>query len=148
LLSELQAIFGTVILPRSVFDELQDPGAPTAVRKWVASLPGWVAVKEASFTDPKLSTQLGLGETEAINLAVELKADILLIDDLPGRKAARDRGIPVTGTLTIVLQSAILSSVELERALNDLLRLGFRASDAVLDTIREEYRAIRQKQSR
>lgn len=39
------------------------------------------------------------GEEKAIILAMELKADLLLIDDLAGRRAAQIHGISVMGTL-------------------------------------------------
>lgn len=146
LLSELQAIYGSIILPQAVFDELRNPRAPSKVKDWTSSLPDWVEVRKPRLADPHLPGQLGAGETEAINLAIELNAGMLLIDDLPGRRAAHERGIPVTGTLTIIVQAAILSSFDLEPVLQQLRSLGFRVSDAVLDSIRHAYRAIRSGQ--
>ena len=143
LLNEIQTIYGKVILPRAVFEELMHPNAPGQVRAWATRLPDWVEVKEPRLNDPKLPAHLGLGEREAINLAVELNADLLLIDDLPGRKAAHERGIPLTGTLTIVWQAAMLSSIDLENALAQLRQLGFRASDDIVNEVREAYRANR-----
>jgi predicted nucleic acid-binding protein len=113
------------------------------VRIWATRLPEWVEVKEPRLSDPKLPAHLGIGERDAINLAVELNADLLLIDDLPGPKAATERGIPLAGTLTIVWQAAILSSFDLENVLVQLRQLGFRASDAVLNDVREAYRVNR-----
>jgi predicted nucleic acid-binding protein len=143
LLNEFQTIYGKVILPRAVFEELRHPSAPGPVRAWATRLPEWVEVKEPRLSDLKLPPNLGIGESEAINLAVELNADLLLIDDLPGRKAAHEHGIPLTGTLTIVWQAAIISSFDFEYALAELRRLGFRVSDEVLINIRDAYRANR-----
>src|SRR5579864_4720928 len=118
LLNEFQAIYGRIILPGAVFEELQNPRAPREVRIWATGLPDWVELMEPRLNDPTLPLHLGKGERQAINLAVELNADLLLIDDLPGRSAAHQRGIPLTGTLTFIWQAAILSSFDLEEALS------------------------------
>lgn len=141
LLAEFQSLYGNVVLPRAVFQELQNARAPHLVRKWAAQLPEWVQVREPRLNDPSLPHHLGAGEREAISLAVELNADLLLMDDLPGRKAAHERGIPLTGTLTIVWQAAILSNFDLEEALRKLDQLGFRVSEEVLNDVRASYRA-------
>jgi hypothetical protein len=44
-----------------------------------------------------------LGEAEAIELAREVNADWLLIDERKGRKLAREAGLPVIGLLGVVL---------------------------------------------
>lgn len=41
----LPALFGNVILPSVVRDELTDPGTPLAVRNWSAHPPPWVDVR-------------------------------------------------------------------------------------------------------
>ena len=50
-----------------------------------------------------LLQQLDRGEAEAIALALESKADALLIDELDGRAIARKHGLSVLGTLGILL---------------------------------------------
>ena len=46
--------------------------------------------------------QLDPGESEAIALAVEVDADILLIDEQTGRQEAVRRGLKVAGTLSVL----------------------------------------------
>jgi len=41
----LPAIFGNVLVPTSVFHELQHPRTSLKVREWVANLPVWVEVR-------------------------------------------------------------------------------------------------------
>lgn len=55
-----------------------------------------------SAADETLST-LDPGEREAIQLAEENRADLLLIDERKGRNEAKRRGIATTGTLGVLL---------------------------------------------
>ncbi len=50
-----------------------------------------------------LSKFIHKGEAEVITIAVELREDLLLIDEIAGRKLANRLGIPVTGILGILL---------------------------------------------
>ena len=46
---------------------------------------------------------LDLGECESIVLASELSADLLILDETHARTVARERGLPVTGTLGVLI---------------------------------------------
>ena len=75
----LPALFDKVILPSPVKEELMDPEAPALVRAWVGNPPKWLDVQQAC--GPDIVADLGRGETAAITLAIELHADLLLMDD-------------------------------------------------------------------
>jgi predicted nucleic acid-binding protein len=47
----LPALFGTVLLPEAVRNELRHQGAPEPVRRWAENLPSWVEVQSAELTD-------------------------------------------------------------------------------------------------
>ena len=51
----------------------------------------------------RLLAQAGAGEAEAICLAVETAADLLLIDDKKGRRLAQAEGVPCLGLPALVL---------------------------------------------
>jgi predicted nucleic acid-binding protein len=55
--------------------------------------------------DAQRSLGLGLGELSVILLGQELGADLLLIDDLKARTAARQMGLTVLGCIGILLDA-------------------------------------------
>ena len=82
----LPQIYGHVVIPSAVRNELLVPEAPMAVRSWAQNLPGWVGLEdpqERSLDDPQLRS-LHDGERAAIALAIHLKAAVVLIDERAG----------------------------------------------------------------
>src|SRR5437870_739241 len=73
--------FGTVIVPRAVWNELL---------AFHSSLPDFVLLKPVTASDQRLpgTEALGRGEAEAIKLAKETSADVLLVDDRKASAAA------------------------------------------------------------
>src|SRR5258707_9406989 len=127
----LPAIFGQVILPHAVFQELQHPKTSLRVRQWVADLPAWLEVRKvASIANPALMG-LDVGEREAIQLALELGISTVLIDEADGRKQAERLHLEVRGTLGILERGANLSKINLRQALSKLEQTNFRVSPAV-----------------
>src|SRR5271157_10906 len=90
----LPALYGSVLLPEAVADELRRPQTPAAVRDWLSLSPTWLEIvppgargraeTTGGISLPALA-YLGQGEREAIILALDRNADLLLIDDLGGR---------------------------------------------------------------
>ena len=52
-----------------------------------------------------LPVDLGPGEREAIALALETAADLVVLDDQAGRRLARARGLQVTGTVGVLVEA-------------------------------------------
>jgi predicted nucleic acid-binding protein len=79
------------------------------------------------------------GESEAIALAVESSARLLLIDEKKGRRAARRLDVPVTGALGILAKGRRMGDVDSVRREIGRLRLeaGFFISDQVQASILE-----------
>jgi predicted nucleic acid-binding protein len=50
-----------------------------------------------------LPTQLGTGEAAAVSLALAENARVVLLDEAYGRRIARRLGLPVAGTLSVLL---------------------------------------------
>lgn len=147
-LAEVLPVFGRVYAPSAVIRELSHAKAPDAVRAWAASPPGWLGVR-----DPKVLIEpmkkLGPGETAAISLALELKADRVLIDERDGTKEAARRGLVTTSVLSIVEFAAGRQLIDVERTIEALRATSYRASEAhyrgVLDRVREQERTAEEE---
>jgi predicted nucleic acid-binding protein len=83
--SLLQTLFTRVIIPHAVVLELTHAEAPRIILDWATNLPPWIELKRASSSGDPYLQNLGSGEREAILLAEELSADLLLLDDKRGR---------------------------------------------------------------
>ena len=134
----LRELYGRVVLPQAVYDETQREGTPEKVRTWMGNVPGWVEVRAAATSDQAL--KLGAGEREAIALAEELKADLLLVDDGKARRAARARGLAVTGTLAVLVTAADRGLIDLTAAIAALSQTTFRAPAGLIASIMERHR--------
>jgi predicted nucleic acid-binding protein len=129
----LPALFEKVILPAAVLAELKHPKAPAVVQNWVTAPPPWVEVRSTSpFHDASLET-LDSGEAAAIALAVELHADLLLMDDEEGVIAAREKGLEVTGTLGVLASAAQRHLLNLADAFDRMKRTNFRFRQGIMD---------------
>jgi predicted nucleic acid-binding protein len=131
----LPALFGKIILPAAVRSELTD--APHIVRIWIADPPPWLEVRAATQPGDTQAEKLDPGEKEAIALALEIHADLLLMDDREGVTAARSKGLTVTGTLGVLAlagpgQYGILN---LSEAIARIKQTNFRYSQKILDAL-------------
>jgi predicted nucleic acid-binding protein len=134
----LPALFDRVILPAAVWDELKHPKAPPVVRNWVAAPPPWVNVRPSRPLQDASLDALDAGEGAAIALAIELHADLLLMDDDEGVIAARGKGLVVTGTLGVLSRAAQRHLLNLADAFDRLKRTNFRFRQEIMDKFLKE----------
>jgi predicted nucleic acid-binding protein len=129
----LPKLFGQVHIPQAVFDETR--AKPGAVEIPEVSWLILDSVKNAHAT-LLLSDQLDAGESEAIVLAQELEAGILLMDERRGRRRAIQSGLTVTGTLGILIEARLREMIEPLRPYLEKLRLlPFRMSDELFEEV-------------
>lgn len=100
----LQQLYGKILIPKAVYEELLDERAGETVTTAVQSAT-WLEVCSVQNQElvNGLRKRVNVGEAEAISLAVEVEATRLLIDERLGRQAATDLGIKITGVLGILL---------------------------------------------
>jgi len=99
----LPEIYGRILVPPTVMQELGHPRAPAAVKAWLLKIPSWIEIHMLHLPPDSTLAFLDPGEREALQLAQEQHADLLLIDERKGRTEARCRGLSTTGTLGVLL---------------------------------------------
>lgn len=139
-LDVLPQLYGRVVVPRAVADELSRPSSPESIRTQLRNPPAWLQIVDAAISDSDLQT-LGDGEQQAITLAQKLRADLLLCDDKDAREAALRRNLRVTGTLGVLQDAARAGLVNLAAALTTLQQTNFRASKPLIERILKDAEA-------
>ncbi len=98
----LRTLFSDIRVPTAVADELDRGGA--LVGDWRPSLLSFARIEPL---DPSplltvLLDELDAGEAAALALATQLRADLVLLDELRGRAVAARLGVPALGTLGLI----------------------------------------------
>jgi len=91
----LHSLYGSVLVPQTVYEELNGSGAPEAFRAWMKHPSAWFQSRPDPISDPPLSEKLDPGERAAIALALSIPSDLLLIDDWAGRVEAERKHIKI-----------------------------------------------------
>lgn len=113
-LSLLQSQFSEVWIPPAVVTELSLHPDPAALSNIQQSLRDKLIKPATPVSSPLLNVlflHLHRGEAEAIALAADLKADVVLIDELEGRQFAARIGLTVTGVLGILLRAKLIGAI-------------------------------------
>ena len=118
----LHQIYGEIIIPLAVFNEITDIGNTDESAKIAPTL-SWIktqTVSNQSFVN-QLKLELDQGESEAIALAIELKANRLIIDERIGRKIATQSGLAIIGVLGILIAAKQRNLIKFVKPLLDHL---------------------------
>ncbi len=128
----LPSLYEKVYIPVAVQEEVVTADRRTGAEELKRA--SWVRlVTVANSTAVHLfRNRLDAGESEAIVLAVELNAELLLMDELRGRRIAEAVGLNTSGTLgTLVLAKKRGFLIEVRPLLGVLMTSGFRISNAL-----------------
>lgn len=127
----LPALTGRVVIPPAVADELSKGGAAGWDIPDVYSLP-WIRIQVPASTPAlPLAADLGRGEAGVLALALESTNPLVILDDAVGRRAAVLLGLPLTGTLGLLVDAKKKGLIPaVLPALDELDRLRFRVSSA------------------
>lgn len=124
-----------VVVPEAVFREVTVRGAglPGAAAVAAATWLSVVRPANGDVVSALLASGLHRGESEAIALAVERRADLLLIDERQGRLTAEGMGLTVIGSLGVLVAAKARGEVErLAPVIDELRESGLWLSDAVV----------------
>jgi predicted nucleic acid-binding protein len=116
---------GLISIPIAVRDELlrlSHAAGSQAVRRALSD--GWLIVEDIADRSvlSLLLARVDQGEAEAIELARQTAADMLLIDELAGRQVVREMGLPFIGLLGVLLEERIAGRIVSLKAELDRLR--------------------------
>lgn len=110
----LESLFTRVTIPPAVEYELLERGQ---------QYPSMMAIRGASFIQQHdiqniplrdtLTLDLDMGEAEAITLALEQQADLLLLDEVAGRTIAETHGLRFTGSIGCLVEAKRMSIIPL-----------------------------------
>jgi uncharacterized protein len=103
----LQQVHGSITIPQAVADEI---AKVATIYTQAASLPDqpWItiqAVNDVTTVNRLRGENLDAGESEAIALALEIGAELLLIDEKLGRRIAVNEGLNITGLVGVLLEA-------------------------------------------
>jgi predicted nucleic acid-binding protein len=128
----LGTIYGQVVIPPAVQDELLASRAPDSVRAWINSPPPWLEVRTPGRIDPGVDPTLDDGEREAISLVQNInEPTLLLIDDFPARIEAKRLGIEIIGTLGVLLVAHKRNLLDIRQAIARLRNTSFNGTEAL-----------------
>lgn len=133
----LKGLFGRIQIPEAVYDEVVvrgkgEPGSGEVdAAEWIK-----ICVVKDRFSVSLLRDELGAGESEAIVLAQELGARLVILDDKMARRKTIRLGLRTVGTLGVLLMSKEAGLIaQVKPILDELRKTDFRMSPQV-------YRAV------
>ena len=122
----LRDVYHSIIIPEEVYAEVVIDGVGEPGATEVATAP-WILRQAVTNENQVLrlhdSTPLDLGECGAIVLAREIDARQVIIDDRVARRVAIARGLPVIGTVGVLLIAKARHIIPAVKPLIDDLRL-------------------------
>lgn len=127
----LPKLFGHIVIPPAVAQELAFSSRPQAVRDFAATPPVWLRIERPSTVQP--IPELHPGETEALSLALELHADLVLIDERRAYREAVARKLNAIGTVRVLERAAAEKLLNLGEAFDRLKKTDFWISQKLLD---------------
>jgi uncharacterized protein len=123
----LRDMFGTILVPATVWSEVV-AGEPL-------TRPIWIELRSPTNLLLVKALQLDVdpGEAEAIALAKEVAADLVLIDEKKGRAVAKRLGLRYLGLLGVLVEAKQRGLIDELKPILDLLiqKAGFRVSQTL-----------------
>ncbi|HST21601.1 MAG TPA: DUF3368 domain-containing protein [Blastocatellia bacterium] len=135
----LSMLYGRVLIPQSVYEELNAPETPEQVRAWRTNLPDWIEVSTEQLAPDAGLIHLHAGERDAISLALHIGASALIMDERRGREEANKRGVNVIGTLGVIAAAHEKGLLNLPETLDRLRQTTFHVSSKLLAAILQKY---------
>lgn len=122
-----------IVVPVMVADEIRRRGSDDPTRRALEEHP-WLTVADVTVPPLIQAWDLGAGESGVLAWAHAHQGALAVVDDLAARRCAATLGVPVRGTLGLVILARRRGEIPAARpVLEALRRSGLYLSDAVLD---------------
>jgi predicted nucleic acid-binding protein len=111
---------------------------PAVVGEFGRALPEWIEARplQQTVSAQILNASLGRGESEALALALESKADLIILDDRAARRLATALRLPLVGTLGLLLRAKMIGLIPAVRPRLEALRsLPFHVSPRLYESV-------------
>ncbi len=136
--SILQQLYGEIIVPPAVLQELSHPSAPQGISAWAKSPPPWLTVQVPQSIPPDFD-DLDFGERQALALAKEIHAELILLDDKVARRRAEQESLKVKGTLGVVSDAAKAGLLNFRETVELLQRTSMHIDPKLVQSIIEAH---------
>lgn len=132
----LRNVASRVIIPAEVVAEVRVRGDADVTARAISES-DWLSVISAVQVSPSIAAwNLGLGESAVLAYAMEHPHTTALLDDLMARRCADSMGIPVRGTLAVVVAAKRTGALTRVRpAIDALQKAGMYVSQEILDEV-------------
>ncbi len=135
----LKSLYGEVTVSPTVFAEVTETGVGKSGAREVREA-SWIRVLQVKDADKValLLSDLDRGEAESVVLAMEQKADLVLVDELKARNKLRLLGINIKGTLGVLLfayERQLIHNVP--KVMDELIGEGSWIDQSLYDKVRE-----------
>jgi len=113
---------------------------PEIANEYGKTLPDWITIQSVDQTSKnKFIQYVDDGEASAIALAFETYCDYLIIDDMAGRKLAQKLGLPVKGTVGVLLLAKQYGIIPLLKPYLELIqKTNFRLSQSLAEQFKKD----------
>ena len=142
----LPQLYPIIVIPPAVVEELKQPSAPEKVRAFISNPPDWLMVKTPSLPPDSRLADLDKGERDALALALQMKADLVLVDERDAHLVAKQCGLAIAGTLRVLATAANKNLVDLSHAFALLRATNFRADPKLFEVLLLQDAARRENQ--
>ena len=103
-LNLLKELYGKIIIPEAVFREIEN-GKEKPYYKDLTKI-DWIEIQKIKNKSSRAYfTDLDEGEAEVLILANEQNADLIIMDEIIGRRYVKHLGINLTGTIGVLLKA-------------------------------------------
>jgi uncharacterized protein len=133
----LHQIYNTIYVSGAVYKEIENG----ATKQFYCDLKtiSWIKIEAIKDRGAKnYFLDLDEGEAETIILASELPADIVILDEIMGRRHAKRSGLTITGTIGVLIKAKELKLIEnVIPLLTQMKENGVWISSKLIDSIKE-----------